>query len=660
MIIKIKYMLLIALAALVSCSSDEFVGDTGSPNGEAGSGNAAISFGFDVPQVTRAGGATAATKLSNQFIVYGEKSESDDGAAPAAGKLVFQNYKVAYTSNTAYTTQSNTKDWEYVGQQWTNDESSNIITSTADLQTIKYWDYSASNYVFTAVSALPADISSGRVKITKTTSATSDNKVYDKGYTITLAKTTGSPAVYPTLSDIYISDRLVINQGSGSDRNAENAYGGNVTLTFRNLLSQVRAGVYETIPGYDIISMDFYVSDGNDANSDLDKLAGHAFGAICPNVKIGGGFEGTLNVTYYGAGTAAENQPKVSVSGSSGSAADLILGTNMSTLNQTSPTLLGTTAVAPTWDTANGDYTNVLPQSVDNTTNLKLKCDYTLWNSVTGETIEVKGATAEIPSRYLQWKSNFKYTYLFKISDNTNGSTGQDVTGLYPITFDAVEMVNGDGIAEYITTVSEPSITTFGVKGGKYTSGKNDYEAGSDIYATFMDGSSVVDFTLGTNVNVYLATTTDADKFSITEASVAESLAEISSGAKKITTVLKNADGTTSFTASPAKVTTVPGEDGVNKAINALKLTGAVATSATTALVVEYIKTAATYHTETVTIADQTALTEALDSGKLYTNADGTTEATTTYDSGVTYYRRTSVNSVGKYAYKVINVVAAP
>ena len=173
MIIKIKYMLLIALAALVSCSSDEFVGDTGSPNGEAGSGNAAISFGFDVPQVTRASGAEAATKLSNQFIVYGEKSESDDGAAPAAGKLVFQNYKVAYTSNTAYTTQSNTKDWEYVGQQWTNDESSNIITSTADLQTIKYWDYSASNYVFTAVSALPADISSGRVKITKTTSATS-------------------------------------------------------------------------------------------------------------------------------------------------------------------------------------------------------------------------------------------------------------------------------------------------------------------------------------------------------------------------------------------------------------------------------------------------------------------------------------------------------
>lgn len=527
----------VALVALAGCSSDDFVGDSSLQ----GSGESPISFGFDVPTVTRASGAEAATKLSNQFIVYGEKSETADGAAPATGNLVFQNYKVAYTSNTAYTTQSNTKDWEYVGQQWTNDESSNIITSTADLQTIKYWDYSASNYVFTAVSALPADISSGRVKITKTTSATSDNKVYDKGYTITLAKTTGSPAVYPTLSDIYISDRLVINQSSGSDRNAMNAYGGNVTLTFRNLLSQVRAGVYETIPGYGISSIKFYVTNDAEAKVGEDPTPTPAFGAICPNVKIGGGFEGTLNVTYYGAGTAAENQPKVAVSGGSGSATDLILGTNMNTLNKTTPTLLGTTAVSPTWDTEDGAYTNVLPQSVDNTTNLKLKCDYTLWNSVTGETIEVKGATAEIPSQYLQWKSNFKYTYLFKISDNTNGSTGQDVTGLYPITFDAVEMVNGDGVAEYITTVSEPSITTFGAiyNGTKYTNyvtGGDEYTAtgiasGSqlNIFATFMEGSTVKTPTLGgtgaQHVNIYSVTSADPTNFKITEASVAEAIA---------------------------------------------------------------------------------------------------------------------------------------
>ena len=647
----------VALVALAGCSSDDFVGDSSLQ----GSGESPISFGFDVPTVTRASGAEAATKLSNQFIVYGEKSETADGAAPATGNLVFQNYKVAYTSNTAYTTQSNTKDWEYVGQRWTNGENSNIITSTADLQTIKYWDYSASNYVFTAVSALPADISSGRVKITKTTSASSGNKVYDKGYTIALAKVSETS---PSLDKIYLSDRLVIsNTDAGTNREAVNKYGGNVTLTFRNLLSQVRAGVYETIPGYDIISMDFYVSDGNDADSDLDKLAGHAFGAICPNVKIGGGFEGTLNVTYYGAGTAAENQPKVSVSGSSGSAADLILGTNMSTLNQTSPTLLGTTAVAPTWDTANGDYTNVLPQSVDNTTNLKLKCDYTLWNKITGETIEVKGATAVIPSQYLQWKSNFKYTYLFKISDNTNGSTGQDVTGLYPISFDAVEMVNGDGIAEYITTVSEPSITTFGAiynttetKYTAYQTGKNEYQAQTspnqlDIYATFLQDGSVLipQLTEATKTNfvtVYVVDykdgATEAEKAEkpITELSVANAIEH--TGGIITATKITSSNVSTYFASDPTPVASVPVEDGTTKTIDALKLTG--------------VKTAGKYAVEIITYKKlATKLTLEQSKVGYYAESSGTyTKQTEGVGDGSTdYYEQIKT-------YKVIKVEAAP
>lgn len=717
MIIKIKYMLLIALAALVGCSSDEFVGDTGSPNGEAGSGNAAISFGFDVPQVTRAGGATAATKLSNQFIVYGEKSESDDGAAPAAGNLVFKNYLVKWTDNSAYTTTSNTKNWEYVGISATSVENTNISPNSGTAaQTIKYWDYSASNYVFTAVSALPADIQNGRVKIDKITdaSSTASNHVYNKGYTITLAKTTG-PDTYPSLDKIYLSDRLVISStDAGTNREAVNKYGGNVTLTFRNLLSQVRAGVYETIPGYDIRSIKFYKT--SDVEAKVDETS--AFGAICPNVKIGGGFEGTLNVTYYGAGTAAENQPKVSVSGSSDSAADLILGTNMSTLS--AELLLGKTAVAPTWDTANGDYTNVLPQSVDNTTNLQLKCDYTLWNSVTGENIEVKGATAVIPSQYLQWKSNFKYTYLFKISDNTNGQTGTGNTpaGLYPITFDAVEMVNGDGKAEYITTVSEPSITTFGAiyntsetKYTAYQTGKNEYQAQTspnqlDIYATIMDGSVVVCPTIGTNINVYKATTDNATTYPITEASVAESIAEVSVGAKKIRVENMNADATTCFTAAPAIATTVPKEDGTSitsikcvltsqpsdwvasdanvyysdatcetkvtteyadgtyyKKNFALKLTGVKATTETTALVLEYVKTANTYNTSssTYSFAEESAFnTEVSTNGTLYKDADGTNVVTWAYYNdahiGDTYYRRTSLKTKGTYAYKVIRV----
>ena len=312
---------------------------------------------------------------------------------------------------------------------------------------------------------------------------------------------------------------------------------------------------------------------------------------------------------------------------------------------------IGTNATEATYDKDAKAYTSVFPNE-SNTQNLKLKVSYTLTAPGTGETIEVTDKTAEIPANYLKWKPGFAYTYIFKITDDA----------LYPITFDAIEVVDGDGVAEYITTVSNPSITTFGVKESKYTAEKNEYEAGSDIYATIMDGSSVADFTFNSQaaggVNVYLATTTDATNFPITEASVAESLAELSTGTKKITCTPKNTDGTTSFTATPDKVTTVPAEDGTTKTINALKLTGAAATTATTALVVEYIKTPATYNTETVAIADQDALDAALATGKLYTNSAGTTEASATYDGEATYFRRTSVNTVGVYAYKVIRVVA--
>ena len=189
----------IALVALAGCTSDDFVGDK---NLQKANENGAITFGFDVPAVTRASGEAAATALGNQFIVYGEKSETQSGegagSTPAAGHLVFPNYLVNYVNNSAYTTTSNTKDWEYVGFKYSatgqiksgetqydyTDKISmagtSVTNDAAVAQTIKYWDYGASNYVFTAVSANAADIEAGNVTIQKNTSG---SDVYHKGYT---------------------------------------------------------------------------------------------------------------------------------------------------------------------------------------------------------------------------------------------------------------------------------------------------------------------------------------------------------------------------------------------------------------------------------------------------------------------------------------------
>lgn len=620
---KLFYVAL-AITALASCSSNDFVGDE-SPQGSIGT-NGAIGFNLNVPTPTR-GTSGDATKLNNQFIVWGEKNETSN-AAPSTGNLVFPNYKVTYGTNTAYTTTSNTKDWEYVGLKWSAADAAKVkianTAATENDQTIKYWDYAANNYVFTAVSAKPEDIAAGRVVINKLTSGTST--VYEKGYEITLAKDASNN--YPSLTDLYFSDRNVITQGTGKDRTADNAYGGNVTFTFRNSLSHVRAGVYETIPGYAVTAIKFYVTGDEEAKVSSTS----AFGVIAPN--IGTNYVGTLTVTYYdNTNTATENHPKLSFSGTP--AKDLILGTNMSTLSTTNT--LSTTSATPTWDTDGGTFTSVLPQ-IDNTTNMKLKVDYTLYNSVTGETIDIKGKTAEVPAQYLQWKSNYKYTYLFKITDDN----------LYPITFDACYIEDENGNQETITTVSEPSITTFGaIYNGtnytKYVTNGNEYNAtgiatGSwlDIFATFTEGSTVktptVDGTSGAqHVNVFKVTTVDATNFPITEASVAQAIAANKSNVMNVTiytydgtstytqvtdaatldasTTYYKADGSsvvpggtgyvqtqavadvdyvivkikttnvttdasTNFSAAPVKVTTVPAEDGTTKTIDALKLTG--------------------------------------------------------------------------------------
>lgn len=146
--------------------------------------------------------------------------------------------------------------------------------------------------------------------------------------------------------------------------------------------------------------------------------------------------------------------------------------------------VLKTTSKDPSYvgtkdETTPNYYQTVIPNETGTT--LTLCVDYTLVaDDKSGEEIHVYGAKAIIPAIYAQWKSNFAYTYIFKISDNTNGWTDTNKTqsGLYPITFDAVVADSEIGNQTTITTVATPSITTY-QKGHDIT--KNEYGEG-DIY----------------------------------------------------------------------------------------------------------------------------------------------------------------------------------
>ena len=156
----------------------------------------------------------------------------------------------------------------------------------------------------------------------------------------------------------------------------------------------------------------------------------------------------------------------------------------------------------------NGYFTVLPTPSTTKAAPILIKCDYTLTSDdISGETIEVTGATAAIPAAFSKWEVNTRYTYLFKISQNTNGYTGNDPTkaGLYPITFDAVVKGSTDAMQGTVTTVSTPSITTY--QKGSVTAASVEYKTGEAIYATATDKDGK-EYTLKTdgtvgNVQVY-------------------------------------------------------------------------------------------------------------------------------------------------------------
>lgn len=147
----------------------------------------------------------------------------------------------------------------------------------------------------------------------------------------------------------------------------------------------------------------------------------------------------------------------------------------------------------------NGYFTVLPTPSATKAAPILIKCDYTLTSDdISGETIEVTGATAAIPAAYSKWDVNTRYTYLFKISQNTNGYTGDNPNkaGLFPITFAAVVKGSTDAMQGTVTTVSTPSITTY--QDGSVTDNGIEYKSGKAIYATATNDKGE-EFTLTTN-----------------------------------------------------------------------------------------------------------------------------------------------------------------
>lgn len=578
-----KYLIIAASAlALAGCSSDDFLGD-GSGNGLENA-NSMITFGGETGKILRANtdktGGDAALLLDKNFVVVGFKGRKTDAANNE--NYAFDHYNVNYVDNTANTTESNTANWEYVNQDMkVKGAAGSLAKGGAKQQTIKYWDHSCDSYDFIAFS-----MGKGHTGTPATTYATPT--AVDKANLATAAYTlTGD---VNTLGECYISDMKTVQE---PDYNKKA-----VAMSFRHLTSKVRIALYETVPGYVISDVKFYDVAENGTPSDNGTL----FGTF--NNK------GTLTVYFPTTGTANAsnsdyNKAHVSFKAddTEGTVSKKDFGKvkyNNQKEDQISEgtTYLSQTAATPSYcGDAKEYYQTVLPAE-GNSQPANLRIDYKLTaTDGTGEVINVKGATATVPAKYTEWKSGYAYTYIFKISQNTNGSTGGTSTGLTAISFDAVVIDDEkNGLQETITTVSDPSITTYGFKDGKVTTAGDEYVDGTDIYATVHVPATATTATATTAApqKLYTVTIETGAAQTINEASVANAIAKGKQNAAEKTWTVTDANGKKMIVTAVADdvattVTKVPAEDGHDLDVNALKWKGSVTDPATeTIYAVEY------------------------------------------------------------------------
>ena len=358
---------------LVACSGsgqdDPSIPDPPTPNPDLKS----IGFGGssgawqDAPS-SRATDPKGLETLFKSFRAWGYKTIED------ALQLVMDSYKVEYQDNDNF--------WKYEGL-------SNAQLNTN--QTIKYWDYSASDYRFFAYA--PADASITNSKITSTDG--NPQLAFSIPYTYS---DNATATTTPYVSDLWYSNNT----------NTENKYGSTVKLTFAPVIAKVRFKFsypdnIKKITIHDIQFRDSRLVDNSETKTNPETK-------IFPK-------KGTITATYSLTGTPQANETTQSypptlawtTSSDADAKGSLILDTPYEEENDKIH-ILNDIEKYKKW--------YYLPPLGLSTNEDDKPSTYTI-----NATINGKHSSATIPADYMQWKAGYQYTYIFKITE-----AGDDIT----------------------------------------------------------------------------------------------------------------------------------------------------------------------------------------------------------------------------------------
>lgn len=387
----------VAVLALASCSSDSLVGDSPVTN------EAPISFNVGQKNITR---ALVSNQLEDNgytsFGVWAYKYNSDDSKSA----VVMANYQVGCAGHGFTKDDVADGKWFYEGLGSSNN------------QVLHYWDPLYNNTKFFAYAPYKTDKSvECDADAKKLTISASYNKASEE-------------------NDIIYAGNVMLN--------AEHK---EVPLQFKHLGAKVMLKFYEEIPGYSVKLIN--VKDDSETGKGIQ---------LTPATKSGNTYTKSDYYTAYDAVIDFSDMSNITVD-----AKDLTAATTEKTQNNLIFKLPTETGYLPNnsndaFASATTYYAVAQPSSSN--TGFTLHVSYELTAADNSEKIIIRDARVYIPARDSQdkniavWEANTQYTYTFRITTNTNGSTTEnptitdpsipDKTGLYPIVFDDVTIVDYD------------------------------------------------------------------------------------------------------------------------------------------------------------------------------------------------------------------------
>lgn len=439
--------LAVGVALMASCSSDFDLSEGG---GNAG-GSDVIGFQMRTGNTSRATTGLQSAGHYN-FGVFGYKK--NDKVNPIMG-----NYLVGYLDAKGYQPRTGstvgdqpgvadgTSYWMYekMGYGQFNGtyagETVNPNTpyaSNNEGQYLRYWDKSADHTCFYAYAPY---VNTGATGKTVTYVDGTPKGSSDDTYVLTIPNGTikhgfDDPSTYEFM---YASAKVLVGD-----------YGHDVSLKFNRLNAKVNIKFWEDIEGYSVRLIDLTSAYGVAATPSIKEAGQGSYGYKLGKIYTKNGVKIKFNAD-------AEFQSLKQYAGE----------TTSDPLNFKTPTasLIGENRVMATpspstyYAIPKGSGANVLADGELNysasgsapatelaQTGLTFHVSYELI-STTGEKITVTDATVHVPKDYCNWEANKHYTYIFRITKNSNGSTGTTtpkpedpevptVNALYPIVFD--------------------------------------------------------------------------------------------------------------------------------------------------------------------------------------------------------------------------------